>query len=186
MDMEKLMQKHPNVSRGELEKIRETSNFLNRMRRQMEEYLLKQDPVLSVHVLPSDKLIDQHKPLTTYGRIYAEYRDTSSEKTIVNDLFSRSSDDAQILGPSGGPLTLFGPDYPCRRPFKRCRRFNITRLVVDVFIGEGNNLFAEKQLCFASEDMTIDLESVKLEYVHGELGSLAVRYIAVHMLLLYP
>ncbi|KAL3615755.1 hypothetical protein CASFOL_040049 [Castilleja foliolosa] len=29
MDMEKLMQKHPNVSRGQLEKMRETSSFLN-------------------------------------------------------------------------------------------------------------------------------------------------------------
>ncbi|KAL3615756.1 hypothetical protein CASFOL_040050 [Castilleja foliolosa] len=95
-------------------------------------------------------------------------------------LCTRSSDDAQVLGPSGGPLTLFGPDYPCRRPFKRCRRFNITSLVVDVFIGEGNNLFAEKQLCCGyEEDLTIDLENIKLEYVHGELGSLAVRYIAM-------
>ncbi|GFP88328.1 hypothetical protein PHJA_000976500 [Phtheirospermum japonicum] len=138
--------------------------------------------VLSVHYLPSDnnKLIDQNKPLTTYGRIYAEFRDTTSGKTIVHDLYNRKCDDAQVLGPNGGPLTLIGPDFP-HWPFPDCMSLNNnTRLVVDVFTGvEGNNLFAEKQFCCPEEDMTTNLEKVKLEYVHGELGSLVLRYIAM-------
>ncbi|KAL3625375.1 hypothetical protein CASFOL_030829 [Castilleja foliolosa] len=113
-------------------------------------------------------------------KIYAEYRDTTSGKIIVHDLFRHISDDAQVLGPSGGPLTLVGPDNPCPWPFQDCTPLNNTaRLVVDAFIGEGDNLFAEKQLCCDYEDMTIDLEKVKLEYVHGELGSLALRYIVM-------
>ncbi|GFP88335.1 hypothetical protein PHJA_000977200 [Phtheirospermum japonicum] len=200
MDLEKLIQKHPNVSRDELEKIRETSHFLNykehsfvkvvqlcHLRREKEKTngreSVKAGPlvqVLSAHVLPSDKLIDQNKPLATYGRIYAEYRDTTSGETIVHDLYSRKWDDAQVLGPSGGPLTLIGPDYSCW-PFGDCMSLNNnTRLVVNLFTGvEGNNLFAEKQFFCTEEDMTTDLEKVKIEYVHGGLGSLALRYIAM-------
>ncbi|KAL3636453.1 hypothetical protein CASFOL_021000 [Castilleja foliolosa] len=195
MDMEKLMQTYPNVTRVELEKIREIRQFGNRCfvwdveslnkkreyvktngRKSVEAGPLVQ--MLSVHVIPSDKLIDQNKPLTIYGRIYVEYRDTTSGEMIIHDLFSRKCDDAQVLGPSGGPLTLIGPDDPCSWPFDDCTPLNNnTRLVVDVFIGEGNKLFAEKQLCCDYEDMTNDLEKIELYYVHGEVFSLALSYI---------
>ncbi|KAL3635880.1 hypothetical protein CASFOL_020427 [Castilleja foliolosa] len=195
MDMEKLMQKYPNVSRVELEKIIEIRQFENRCfvwdvehlnrkredvktigRRSVEAGPLVE--MLSVHVIPSDKLIDQNKTLTIYGRIYVEYRDTSSEKMIIHDLFSRKCDDAQVLGPSGGPLTLIGPGDLCCWPRDDCTPLNnTTRLVVDVFIGEGNKLFAEKKLCCDYEDMTNDLEKIELYYVHGEVFSLALSYI---------
>ncbi|KAL3636435.1 hypothetical protein CASFOL_020982 [Castilleja foliolosa] len=194
-DMEKLMQKYPNVSRVEFEKIRETSQFENRCLVWDVEYLNKKREnvktngrisvearplvqMLSVHVIPSDKLIDQDKPLTIYGRIYIEYHDTRN--MIVHDLFSRKCDDAQVLGPSGGHLTLIGPDDPCCWPYDDCTPLNNnTRLVVDVFIGEGNKLFAEKQLCCEYEDMTIDMEKIELECVYGELCSLALHYIVM-------
>ncbi|KAL3625377.1 hypothetical protein CASFOL_030831 [Castilleja foliolosa] len=200
MDVEKLMQRYPNVSKGELEKIQKTLPYLNcsadffvtivesldkerenakrKGRKSVEAGPLVQ--VISVHVIPSDKSIDQNKPLTTYGRIYVEYCDTTSGKIIVHDLFRRISDDAQVLGPSGGPLTLVGPDNPCCWQSEDCTSLNnTTRLVVDAFIGEDDNLFAEKQLCNDYENMTIDMEKVKLEYVHGEFGSLALRYIVM-------
>ncbi|GFP98120.1 hypothetical protein PHJA_001956100 [Phtheirospermum japonicum] len=199
-NLEKLIQKYPNVSREEMEKIRETSQFSSfsevgfemvvRWRhtgREKEKINGRESVIagplaqlLSVHFLPSDRIIEQNKPLTIYGRIYAEFRDTASGKTIVHELYSRKFDDAQVLGPSDGPLTLTGPD---------CSDWPLplnsdTRLVVDVFAGEeGNNLFAEQQFfCCAEEDMTTDLELEKVrkpEYVHGELGSLALRYIAM-------
>ncbi|KAL3636418.1 hypothetical protein CASFOL_020965 [Castilleja foliolosa] len=202
MDTEKLMQIYPNVSRGELEKIRKTTPFLipcssiDCFPRIVESIDMKRGykkrkgrksveagplvHVLSVDVIPSDKLIDRNKPLTIYGRIYAEYLDKTTGKVVLHDLFSRNCDEAQVLGPSGGPLTLIGPDDPDCFPFKYCKPLNnTTRVVVIAFMGEGNNLFAEKQLCCGDEDMTIDMEKVKIEYVHGELFSLALRYIAM-------
>ncbi|KAL3636277.1 hypothetical protein CASFOL_020824 [Castilleja foliolosa] len=164
MDMEKLMRKYPYVTTNGRESV--GAGPLVQM--------------LSVHVIPSDKLKDRNKPLTIYGRIYVEYRDTYSGKIIVHDLFSRKCDDTQVLGPSGGPLTLIGPDDPCCWPWGNCTPLNNdTRLVVDVFIGEGNKLFAEKRLCCEYEDMTIDMEKIELECVYGELCSLALRYIVM-------
>ncbi|KAL3636432.1 hypothetical protein CASFOL_020979 [Castilleja foliolosa] len=191
MDMEELMQRYPNVSREEIENIRKISLLRNRnvdsqlksLNKGRENKKIKGRSsveagplveLLSVHVIPSDKLIDRNKPLTIYGRIYVEYHDTYSGKIIVHDLFSRKCDDAQV----GGPLALTGPPYPYYLPDYTPVN-NKTRLVVDVFVGEGNNLFAEKQLCCVYEDMTNDMENIELDYVHGELCSLALRYIVM-------
>ncbi|KAL3636404.1 hypothetical protein CASFOL_020951 [Castilleja foliolosa] len=200
MDMEKLMQKHPNVSRVEIDKIRKIKHFWNYGERNfvstVESLNEKREnvkkigrehvqagpvvQVLSVHIIPSDKLIDQNKPLSIYGRIYVEYRDTTFGEMTVHDLFSRKCDDAQVIGPSGGPLTLAGPDFSYTCPSEENTPLNNkTRLVVDVFMGEGNKLFAEKQLCFDYEDMTIDMEKIELDYVHCELGSIVLRYIVM-------
>ncbi|KAL3636278.1 hypothetical protein CASFOL_020825 [Castilleja foliolosa] len=180
MDMEKLMQTYPNPNVSYVEYLNEKREDYVKTngRESVEAGPLVQ--MLSVHVIPSDKLIDQNKPLTIYGRIYVEYRDTSSGKMIIHDLFSRKCDDVQVLGPSGGPLTLICPNDPCREPWDVCTPLNNnTRLVVDAFIGEGNKLFAEKRLCCEYEDMTIDMEKIELECVHGELCSLALRYIVM-------
>ncbi|KAL3636433.1 hypothetical protein CASFOL_020980 [Castilleja foliolosa] len=200
MDMEELMQRYPNVSSVEIEKIRKNEQFFNYDERNFVSSVDSLNKVrenekingrkyveagplvelLSVHVIPSDKLNDRNKPLVIYGRIYIEYRDTYSGEIIVHDLFNRRRDDAQVLGPSGGPLTLVGPDRPCRFQFIDCTPVNNkTRLVVDAFIGEGDNLFAEKQLCCDCKDMTNDLEKIELDFVHGELCSLALRYIVM-------
>ncbi|KAL3635249.1 hypothetical protein CASFOL_019796 [Castilleja foliolosa] len=200
MDTEKLMQKHPNVSRGEIEKIRKTNHFLNgwestflssvksldMAREKVKKFgrqHVKAGPIVqvhSVHIIPCDKLIDQNKPLTVYGRIYVEYQDTTFGLISIHNLFSRKCDDAQVLGPSGGPLTLAGPDFSSALPSdEKTPLNNKTRLVVDVFMGEGIKLFAEKQLCFDYEDMTIDMEKIELDYVHCELGSIVLRYIVI-------
>ncbi|KAL3636329.1 hypothetical protein CASFOL_020876 [Castilleja foliolosa] len=188
MDMEKLMQKYPNVSREEIENNRGSIWYVRYLNKKRENVNAKESvetvplvQMLSVHVTPSDKFKDRNEPLTMYGRIYVEYRDTYYGKIIVHDLFSRKCDDAQVLGPNGGPLTLIGPDNPCSWSCNNCTPLNNnTRLVVDVFIGgEGNKLFAEKRLCCEYDDMTIDMEKMELECVYGELCSLALRYIVM-------
>ncbi|KAL2928447.1 Ribosomal protein S6 kinase delta-1 [Bienertia sinuspersici] len=168
MDLENLIEKYNNVSREEFEKIRETSQYptfsqnvfeclvrmLHRRRKHEKKYgreSILAGPlvqVISVQVLPD--VIDQNKPLTIYGRIYAEFRDTTSGEKIVHDLYNRKCDNAEVLGPSG-TLTLISPDCSSW-PLDICMSFPNTRLVVDVCAGE---------------------------YVHGEAGALAMRYISM-------
>lgn len=120
-------------------------------------------------------IIDQNISLTIYGRIYAEFRDTTSGKKIVHDLYNRKCDNAQVLGPSG-TLTLISPDC-WSSPFDICMSFPSTRLVVDVYAG-GKKLFAN-HFC-SGEDIT-EFGQVKLVHVYDEVGArtLAMRYISM-------
>ncbi|XP_021774896.1 uncharacterized protein LOC110738773 [Chenopodium quinoa] len=193
MDLENLIEKYNNVSREEVEKILETSQYPTfskdifecsvkqlHMRREREKVYGRESiitgplvQVLSVQVLPD--IIDQNTPLTIYGRIYAEFFDTTSGEKIVHDLYNRKCDNAQLLGPSG-TLTLISPDC-LSSPLDICMSIPNTRVVVDVCAG-GKKLFAEHICC--DEDIT-DFGQVKLVYVHDELGAraLSMRYISM-------
>ncbi|KAL6548529.1 hypothetical protein OROGR_008950 [Orobanche gracilis] len=194
MDIDMLIQKYspnisedeyPNIPKDQFHKIREISQypafnehmFLERISSLGREKL-KLDgrksilagpllQLLSVHILPND----QNLPLTVFGRIFAQLRDASNGNLIVHDFYSRTQDNPQVLGRQNHTLELICPDFNSSQLSFNAMPLHETKLVVDVYVG-GNRLLGE---FVVGEDVN-DFEQVKLEHVHCDLASLALRY----------
>ncbi|KAL6495607.1 hypothetical protein OROGR_030170 [Orobanche gracilis] len=195
MDLEKYMNKYNNVSREELDKIRDSLSistfnevvFESKVKSLYEKRekekrdgrrALRPGPlihVISVNVQP-EKEGEEGKPLAIYGRISVQFCDSVYRGMVEHDLYKRERNDIEVLG-TNGSLTLNGPNYSCW-PYHAYMPLYGNRISAELFDG-ANNVFIKE--CFSLDDNKIEYEyeQVKSMFIRGEQGTLTLHYIAI-------
>ncbi|XP_045809377.1 uncharacterized protein LOC123903800 isoform X2 [Trifolium pratense] len=190
MDLDKYINKYPNVSRGELEKLSachfnrvsgeslSESMFECFVRRRHEERQREKEngraalrtrplvQVLSVTVQP------KRSPLLIYGEICGEVYDSGAKQ--VHELYKRQPDAAEIVG-TNTELSLIGQDFSSFPPR------TLTPLSwINVELYDGNNhTFAKQRFCLDEDQFENDYEEVKCREISCIQGNITFKYIII-------
>ncbi|CAH9080904.1 unnamed protein product [Cuscuta epithymum] len=189
MDFEKYLDKYSNVSRGELQKIRDCCHSDERMVKLKLKYLhenrekekeegrpsLEAGPLVHVLSMSIRSKKDENKPLSVYGKIWVEYKN-GKRGGVGHFIYHREREDAEILK-RGGMLTLNGPDFSCW-PYHAYFPLSCSR--VDVNLSDGDdNIVASNNFSLDEIAVEDEFERVKSLVISCEQGLLVVDYIAI-------
>ncbi|VFQ70186.1 unnamed protein product [Cuscuta campestris] len=133
--------------------------------------------VHSVHVQPKEAL--QNRPLVVFGTIRVKYQNIRSGEVMQLDVYSRSADGGDCIGPSGGDLTLGWPDTFCNHQ-DLWMGLHGTTVGVDLYLK-----IEDKVVPFAQEEILVedstecDFEEVRSKEFQCALCSATLVYIAM-------
>ncbi|XP_045809382.1 uncharacterized protein LOC123903802 isoform X3 [Trifolium pratense] len=190
MDLDKYINKYPNVSRGELEKM--SACHFNRVRgeslsesmfesfvrgRHEEREREKENGRAALRTRPLVQVLSvtvqpKRSPLLIYGEICGEVYDSGAKQ--VHELYKRQPDAAELVG-TNTELSLIGQDFSSFPPR------TLTPLSwINVELYDGNNhTFAKQRFCLDEDQFENDYEEVKCREISCIQGKITFKYIII-------